>query len=351
MYPALAVLQAATELSSENLLWVGSDDGMESELVQRAGVKFVGIPSAGVHGVNLFSLPGRVVKLCRGYRASRRILKEFRPDVLFFTGGYVGFPMAAAGRSLPSVLFVPDIEPGMALNQLAKTASVISLACEDSRRFFPAEKNTVVTGYPVRADLRKWASEEARDFFGLKEGLPTLFVFGGSKGARSINRALAANLSQLLPYCQIIHVTGRLDWDEIQSVRSGLEADLAESYHIYPYLHEEMGAAFTIADLVISRAGASTLGEFPLFGIPAILVPYPYAWRYQKVNAEYLIEKDAALMIEDQNLEDNMCAIVLSLFREPQRLDAMRKNMAALAKPDAAAEISRLLEESAAAHK
>jgi UDP-N-acetylglucosamine--N-acetylmuramyl-(pentapeptide) pyrophosphoryl-undecaprenol N-acetylglucosamine transferase len=126
----------------------------------------------------------------------------------------------------------------------------------------------------------------------LDPALPVLLVFGGSKGARSINRALLEALPGLLPEMQVLHISGNLDWPEVEAARSALStgeaAAWAERYHAFPYLHDEMGAALAAADLVVARAGASTLGEFPALGLPAILVPYPHAWRYQKVNADYL---------------------------------------------------------------
>ena len=120
-----------------------------------------------------------------------------------------------------------------------------------------------------------------------------------------------------------------------------------ERYKVFPYLHEEMGAAFSAADLVISRAGASTLGEFPLFGVPAILVPYPYAWRYQKVNADYLISKNAALLIRDEDLSSQMTDTVTDLLGSPEKLEAMKASMRSLAQPHAAEKIMALLRETA----
>ena len=117
---------------------------------------------------------------------------------------------------------------------------------------------------------------------------------------------------------------------------------------MYPYLHEEMGAAFSAADLIISRAGASALGEFPLFGVPAILVPYPYAWRYQKVNADYLVSKNAALMVRDEDLSAQMVQIVTDLFSDPEKLAGMKASMQSLAMPDAAKNIMDILKKVAA---
>lgn len=343
MYPALAVLQTIDTENAE-VLWIGSDDGMEAELVQRAGIKFEGIPSAGLHGVNLLTIPQRLYKLVKGYFASKKILKEFEPDVLFLTGGYVGFPMAVAARNLPQVLFVPDIEPGMALNQLGKIAKLITVVCEDSGKFFPKAERIEVVGYPVRAELARWDREEALNHFGLDHSKPVLFVFGGSKGALSINRAVMKNLEELVQTCQVLHVTGKTGWEEVETYRASLNETVQADYHIYPYLHEDMGAAFTAADLVVSRSGASTLGEFPLFGVPAILVPYPYAWRYQKVNAEYLADRNAAVMIRDEELAEKLTGAVTELMTE-EKLAEMKANMSALACPDAAKKIADLLKE------
>lgn len=347
MYPALAVLQAESNKNIE-VLWVGSDDGIEAELVKRAGINYRGIPAAGLHGVNIFSLPKRILKLAKGYFSAKSIIREFKPDVMFFTGGYVGFPVAMAGKNVPSVLFVPDIEPGMALNQLSKRADVIALVCEDSLKYFPDSAKTQITGYPTRRDLRQWNRDEALKTFGLRPDAPVLFVFGGSKGARSINHALRDNLSAMVEQCQIIHITGSTDWDDMKAFYDKLSETEKTRYKMYPYLHEEMGAAFSAADLIISRAGASALGEFPLFGVPAILVPYPYAWRYQKVNADYLVSKNAALMVRDEDLSAQMVQIVTDLFSDTEKLAGMKASMQSLAMPDAAKNIMDILKKVAA---
>ena len=171
-----------------------------------------------------------------------------------------------------------------------------------------------------------------------------LLVSGGSKGARSINRAVLANLTRLLPQAQVVHLTGQLDWPEVEAAARSLPPELAPAYHAMPYLHE-MGAALAAADLVISRAGASTLGEYPQFALPAILVPYPYAWRYQKVNASYLARQNAAVIVEDSALPEQLLPTVLGLLADETRLEGMRRAMAALARPQAADDLACLVEE------
>jgi len=316
---------------------------MESGLVKRSGIDFKAIPAAGVHGVGLKALPRNLWQLGRGMLVSRRILREFKPDVLFFTGGYVAVPMALAGMKVPSLLYVPDIEPGLALRTLARFADKIAITSENSRRYFKRPERLCLTGYPTRPDLSGWTRSKARQAMKLTDEAPVLLVVGGSKGARSINNAILAVLPRLLEKTQVVHVTGELDWQEVERRTKAAKLERASRYHAYPYLHEEMGAALAAADLVISRAGASTLGEYPLAGLPAILVPYPHAWRYQKVNAEYLVQHGAAILLEDNQLQENLLPTATSLLDQPEKLAAMHEAMQSLSHPQAAIEIGRQL--------
>lgn len=318
---------------------------MEAGLVQRAAVPFQSIPAAGVHGVGLLRLPANLWRLFQGFLAAQRILAEFKPDVLFFTGGYVAAPMALAGRRIPSLVYVPDIEPGLAIQFLARFATKIAITTDESRGFFQDPKKLTLTGYPLRANLRQWQRDEARALFNLESELPVLMVFGGSKGARSINMAVLQHLQNLLQRVEIIHVTGELDWPHVQESAKQLPETLAKRYHPVPYLHEEMGAAYTCADLILSRAGASALGEFPAFGLPAILVPYPYAWRYQKVNADYLAKHGAAIVMEDARLSSGLYLTIEKLLETPEKLAAMREAMRGLNTSTAAIQIAALLRE------
>lgn len=313
---------------------------MEEDLVKRRQIPYQTIPAAGLHGVGLKQLPFNIARLAKGYFASVKILHEFKPDALLFTGGFVAAPMAIAGIPLPSLLYVPDIEPGLALKFISRFADRIALTAEDSKHYFGNQKKLVVTGYPVRNDLTRAEKTKARAHFGIKDIKPVLLVFGGSKGARALNQAITRNINDLLSQTQIIHITGRLDWDDVNAIQQDLEPKLRKNYHIFSYLHEDMGMALAAADLVLSRAGASTLGEFPLFGLPAILVPYPHAWRYQKVNADYLVKHGAALMIENAQLSKKIVPVIHDLLADPDQLKRMSKAMRALARPNAARSIA-----------
>jgi UDP-N-acetylglucosamine--N-acetylmuramyl-(pentapeptide) pyrophosphoryl-undecaprenol N-acetylglucosamine transferase len=315
---------------------------MEAELVQRAGMPYVTIPAGQIAGMGWRTLPN-MVKVVQGTLASRRILNDFKPDVLLFTGGFVAVPMALAGRKIPSLVYVPDIEPGMALKILARFANSIALTTEESSHYFPARSKTVVTGYPTRPELAGWTREKAQAHLGLSPDHFTLLVTGGSKGSRTINQPLLAILPQLLTEMQVIHITGKLDWAEIEAARgkifAELPSDVAGRYHPMPYLHE-MGAALAAADLAVSRSGASTLGEYPMFGLPAVLVPYQFAWRYQKVNANHLVKSGAAVVLEHNELIEKLLPTLWDLSRNPERLQRMRQSMQSLAHPQAAASLA-----------
>lgn len=321
---------------------------MEAELVTRAGLPFEAIPAAGLHGVGLRALPGNLLQLARGYFASLALLRRWKPDAFFFTGGYVAVPMALASLRRPQLAFVPDILPGLALRAVSRLSDVVAVSAEESVREYPARKRVIVTGYPVRPELLPQEKSAARRALGLEPQLPTVLIFGGSLGARSINQALWGCLAELLVFAQVIHLTGSLDWPRVQALREALPEPVRDRYLAHAYLHAEMGLALSAADLVVSRAGASSLGEYPRFGLPAVLVPYPHAWRYQQVNAKYLAGKGAALVLADERLKDDLLLTVRDLLGDPKRLAAMAAAMKALDRPGAAQaladEIVRLAE-------
>jgi len=331
------------------LLWIGGEGGIEVNLLIREKIPFKTIPAAGLHGVGLRALPGNLWQIFKGFFAARKLIKDFHPQAMLFTGGYLAVPVALAGRVISSrfrprtLLYVPDIEPGLALRTIARLSDQIALTVEESMNYFTSPSKLRVTGYPTRPDLNILGVEEARRVFRLVSNIPTLLVFGGSKGARSINHALMDILPELLVDYQVIHISGHLDWSEIEAAKTRLPSELASRYRAYTYLHEEMGAALRVSDLVVSRAGASVLGEFPMFGLPAILVPYPYAWRYQKVNADYLAERGASVRLNDESLGDQLLPTVFSILHDENRLKSMADSARALDKPESSTQIANLL--------
>lgn len=338
MYPALAIVDALGE--SPEVLWVGGEGGMEGDLVGRVGLAFESIPAAGLHGVGWRAFPGNLWRLARGFLAARGIIARFHPDVMLLTGGYVGVPMAAAGRKVPKVAFVPDIEPGFALKVICRLAERICVSVEDSTAHCGAGERVVVTGYPTRPGFHGLTREEGRRGLGLSPDRPVVLVAGGSRGAHSINEALWRILPGLLLRAQVIHLTGAQDWGRIDEIRSTLSEARLDDYHAYPYLHEEMGMALASANLVVSRAGASSLGEYPLFGLPSILVPYPHAWRYQTVNAEYLADRGAAVVLEDERLNARLWETLVDLLDHEEKRQEMSEAASALSRPEAAVAVA-----------
>jgi undecaprenyldiphospho-muramoylpentapeptide beta-N-acetylglucosaminyltransferase len=336
VYPGLVVLQALRAGGPVDPLYVGGTGSAEEELARRAGVPFVGVPAGGLHGLAPWRAARNLVKLMQGVLAALRLAGRRRPQALFVTGGYASVPVALAAwlKRVPILVYLPDIEPGLAVRFIARLATRVALTTEQSRAFFPPHKS-VVTGYPVRPELTLWERTAARGALGLEAERPVLLVYGGSHGARSINQATVRALTTLLEETQVVHVTGHLDWPWVAEQAGRLPAALRAAYHPFEYLHE-MGAALAAADLAVSRAGASVLGELPAVGLPAVLVPYPHAWRYQRVNAEWLVSRGAAVLLTDERLEQELTPTVLGLLRDPERLAAMRRRMQALARPDAA---------------
>ncbi len=323
--------------------WVGGKSGIEEDLLAREQVDFMTIPAAGIHGVGLRRLPGNLITLWKGFLAARKIIRDYEPDAMFFTGGYLAVPIALAGFSIPSLLFVPDIKPGLALSVIARFTDSIAVVVEEARSYFSTRKDVRVSGYPVRRDLLKWERKGSFEAMELEPDQETLLVFGGSKGARSINYALLKVLPDLLTKVQVIHISGKLDYEDILQQTDQMGEELKNRYRLFPYLHEEMGAALCCADLVVSRAGASILGEYPRFAVPAIVVPYPHAWDYQLRNARYLEKLGAAEILLDQELDQELQQTVEKLLEDPAKLSQMSEAMCSASKPEAASYLASWL--------
>jgi UDP-N-acetylglucosamine--N-acetylmuramyl-(pentapeptide) pyrophosphoryl-undecaprenol N-acetylglucosamine transferase len=350
----LAVAEALkADDPSVNLRYVGSPESVERDLVARHGLDFRAVPSGPLHGINPFRAARSLFRIARGVGVALGVMRDFQPDAMLITGGWVTFPVAVAGwlRRVPILVFLPDIEPGATIRAISRLSTRVAVAIPDSAGYFRPGL-AVHTGYPVRPELADALGrrDEGIKHFGLDPSLLTVLVFGGSHGARSINQALTSVLPELLTNCQVIHISGTVDWPWVSEMGRDLPENIAGRYHPRAYLHEDMGLALAAADLVVSRAGAGTLGEFPLFGLPAIVVPYPHAWRYQKVNADYLTERGAALRLDDASLADELLPTVQTLLADDEARQSMARSALALAAPDAArrvvAELQTLARES-----
>lgn len=349
IYPAMAAVTALRKRGQqkEDFLWIGTKGEMEETLVPNTGVQLETISGGAIAGV---SWPKKVVhgaKLAMSVPKAHRIFRRFKPDVMLMTGGYMAAPVTVAARmtKTPIVIYLPDVEPGQSIRFALPHAQKVGATTQGSERYIPQEK-LVVTGYPVRPELREalqLSKAEALAQFNLKPERQTLFVFGGSRGAQAINRALMQILAELLKNIQIIHVSGKLTWPEVEAFRSGLPKEQQSFYRAFPYLHEEMGPAFRAADLVLARAGASMLGEGPAFGVPMILVPLAWAWRYQKVNADYLVERGTAVQLTDEELPEKLLPTITQLLQDDERLAQMAQAAKSLDIPHGADNLAELI--------
>ncbi len=350
VYPALTVVElllsprpeggALPSLVPDDVLWIGSRDGIEEELVRRAGIPFVGLAAGGLRGMALLVTARNATRIAGSVGQARRLLLKFRPDVVLVTGGYACVAVTLAARTLPVpvLIYLPDIVPGLAIRWLSRFAWRVAVTSEESYHYLPFKK-VVVTGYPVRPEIFALDRAQARQALGLDPEARTLLVFGGSRGARSINQALVAGLRELLPVCQVVHISGRLDAGWVAGAARSLPEGLRARYHHFDYLHQ-MPQALVAADLAVARAGAATLGEFPAAGLPAVLVPYPYSGQHQQPNADYMARHGAACVLSDADLGKKLVPTVLALLNDQEALAAMRESARAMARPDAAAAIA-----------
>ncbi len=288
-----------------------------------------------LNGVGLVRSIISLFKLFIGVLQAIGLMLKYRPKALLMTGGWANVPLALAGWlfRVPMLVYLPDIEPALTINVLGKIAQKVAVTVPDSAQFFKPNQ-TVVTGYPLRQTMLNATREKGIAHFKLDASRPVVLVFGGSRGARRINIALENMLPPLLEKgVQVLHVTGALDWERSQAITAPIRTP---DYHAMPYLHDDMGLAMACADIVICRAGASTLGELPHFGLPSILVPLADSWRYQQVNAEYLARHGGAVVLADEKMSEDLHTLLGELLLDKVKLETMKQNARALAVSDGA---------------
>lgn len=341
IFPALAI---AGELKSRfpdaEILFVGATGRMEMEKVPAAGFPILGLPVIGMPrkpGMNTIRF---VIRLIQSMLQARRIVNEFKPDLAIGVGGYASGPLlrAAVARNVPALIQEQNSYAGVTNKLLSKKVQRICVAYEGMERFFPAEK-IVLTGNPVRKNLLTNASprEEALLHFGIPGATKVALITGGSLGARSINNAVLSNLELIRKSdIRFIWQTGSIYYDEMIAKT---ETNRPENLHIYKFL-DRMELAYTAADLVISRAGAGTISELCLTGKPAILVPSPnVAEDHQTRNAMALTERQAAIMIRDNEINERLISETITLMTDAQSLKDMAENIKKMALPEATAQI------------
>ena len=347
VYPALAVVaalqQAPFSMEKADILYVGTAERAEARLAPQAGLAFYPIAAGAVRGQGPIELVRSALNILRGAAEAWLLLQHMKPAAAFVTGGYVCFPVALAAwlSRIPIILYLPDIEPGLAVKGLARLAASIAVSAPPAAAQFPAGR-TVVTGYPVRPEFAPTRREVACSRWGLDPSDAVLLVLGGSLGARSINARISENIELLLGRCQVIHLCGEQDAEALESRRRELPDLLQLRYRLFSYLHQGVADAMAAADLAVSRSGASVIGEFTVMGVPSILVPYPHAGGHQLRNAQYLAENGAAEVLPETSLSD-LIPSVLALLRDRDKLTGMAVAARSLARPEAAQQLAALI--------
>ncbi len=343
IFPAISIANAIKELRPESeFLFIGAENRMEMEKVPAAGYPIVGLPVSGFDRKSLLKNFKVVIRLGRSLLKARRTVKSFRPDVAVGVGGYASGPtLKMANRlGIPTLLQEQNSYAGVTNKLLAQKAAVICVAYDKMDRYFPKEK-LILTGNPVRQDLFKGANKrnEAITYFGLNPAKKTILVVGGSLGARTINESILNGIEAIAKHAdiQVIWQTGKSYFREAQEA---LENQTDVPVFATDFI-SRMDLAYAVADIIVSRAGASSISEFCLLGKPVVLVPSPnVAEDHQTKNAMALVDKNAALMVTDADARKTLISTVLTLIQDKGEMNELSQNIVKLAQHDSAKRIA-----------
>lgn len=343
IFPALSIAHALKKLNPEtDILFVGAEGKMEMEKVPAAGYTIVGLPIAGIKRSisidNLF-FP---IKLIKSLSKANSILKSFKPDIAIGVGGYASGPMlfAASMNGIPTLIQEQNSYPGITNKILSKKATKICVAYENMNQFFEASK-IMFTGNPVREDIKDLTNKKllAAEYFNLSDSIPTLLIVGGSQGARSINKAIYAGLEKLNETgIQVIWQTGKSFFAEADEKIKLLNTNKIKAYDFI----SKMDFAYALCNVVVARAGASTVSELCIVKKPSILVPLPTAAEdHQTKNCLALVNRHAALLVKDQDANSTLVNEAIALLNNKPKQLELANNIAPLARPDAADTIAK----------
>ena len=339
IFPAVSIANAIKGIDPEaDILFVGAEGRMEMQRVPDAGYPIIGLPIEGFDRKNPFKNIRVLWKILKCQLKARNIIRDFKPQVVVGVGGYASGPtLKTAGQmGIPTLIQEQNSYAGVTNKLLAKSASKICVAYEGMERFFPADK-IILTGNPVRQQLLNTniTHEQAVMQFGLNPTLPTILIIGGSLGARTINESVLAALDDIRQSgIQIIWQTGKFYSQHIaeELAKHSKIANLYVSDFI-----SNMDVAYAAADLVISRAGASSISELCMLGKPCILVPSPnVAEDHQTKNALALVHRDAALMVKDADAPQQLIKLAMEVVRDTQQLTSLSSHIKEMALPDSA---------------
>jgi UDP-N-acetylglucosamine--N-acetylmuramyl-(pentapeptide) pyrophosphoryl-undecaprenol N-acetylglucosamine transferase len=345
IYPALALIREIQMKSIDaQFLYIGTENGLESKIVKREGINFKTIHISGFKRTLSMDNVKTVFRFLKGVSDSKRILKEFKPDVVIGTGGYVCGPVvyAAAKLRIPTIIHEQNSVPGLTNKFLSRYVNNIAICFEEAKNFFPSEK-VVFTGNPRATEVLGKDAIKGRLSVGLKTNVPAVLIVGGSRGAKPINEAVIKSLTELgqKPY-QILYVTGDVHYQDVKN-----EVELVGNPNnviIKPFINN-MPEVLAGMDLVVARAGATTLAELTSLGIPSILIPSPYVTNnHQERNARALSEKGAAKLVLEKDLSGKLLVEKIdSILLHNDKLLDMKERSKALGVPDAADQLYKLM--------
>lgn len=342
IYPAIAIASGLKNIFTDaKILFVGTERGLEKELVPEAGYELRTIRIRGFKRKLSFDTLISVKEMALGSIDSIRLLIKEKPDLVIGTGGYVAGPVIffATLFKIPTIIHEQNVKPGVTNRILSHFVDKVAVSFSDSRKYFP-EAKTVLTGNPVRKDISTGKRSDALLKFGLNPDLPVVLCFGGSQGAARLNDAIINVMQKIIErkHFQLIHVTGKKHYDGIKGKLENKGIDIVRQGHIIlrPYIYD-MRDAYAAADLVISRAGAISISEICVCGKPAILIPLPTAAdHHQDYNARLLQRAGAGAIINDKHLTGkNLFDAIESIIFDKERLSKMSKASINLGKPDA----------------
>ncbi|WP_347488332.1 undecaprenyldiphospho-muramoylpentapeptide beta-N-acetylglucosaminyltransferase [Desulfoscipio sp. XC116] len=353
IYPALAIAGGLKKRFPDcAIMYIGTNRGLEADIVPKAGYEFHAVRAVGIKR----SLSRHNLKVpleaWAGYRQARRLIRDFAPRAVLGTGGYVCGPvvLAAARMKIPTLIHEQNALPGVTNKILSRAVDRVAVTFEDALTFFPRRASVYLTGLPVRDEIISAGRERAREKFGAHQSELLVLSFGGSQGARTLNRAVAQALQYLagIPELRLLHVTGSGQYEQFMDMlqNEGLGRDMPDNITVVPYMYE-MPEAMAAADLVVSRAGAATLAEITVRGVPALLVPFPYATgNHQEHNARALVSRGAAEVVLDADFS-GPCLVekIKQLLADRHRLKIMAEASGRLGRPHALDDIINLVQE------
>ncbi len=345
--PLLAVSEALGALQPCRFVFIGGRRGLENKLIPEAGIEYhrTRMPSLRDPDSRR-SLAVAALVLPLAALHAWWLIRRARPNAVLSSGGLVSLPvlLAAWSRRVPIVMWNGDALPGRVNRLLSRLVRVVAATFPEERRFFPRDK-VVVTGNPVRASLLHWTGAQGRERLGLPADARVVLITGGSQGSAVLNSALESSLARILSHAHVVHVAGEANRARAEARRGTLAPELRERYRVYGFLRDELGAALAAADLIVGRAGSSTIAEALAVGRPLVLVPFGAAASgHQLVNARSVVEVGAAALVRESELDgDRLAALVVGLLDDPDRLARMRAAAARAGRPDAAVAIAKQL--------